>query len=200
MSVTGIASSILSAISGSHNQQTNSQKVQSEFQQLGQDLQSGNLTQAQSDFVTLSQNVPGLSQSSTTATSTSATSGSPIAQAFAQLGQDLQSGNLQAAQQDYTTVQQDVQQSAGQQVGGHHHHHHAEGSQGSSSSASSSQTNPIVQAFSQLEQTLQAGNLSGAQSAFSTLQNDLQQIGGFVASGSSQTAAAAASGNLNVTA
>jgi outer membrane protein assembly factor BamD (BamD/ComL family) len=199
MSVIGIASNILSAISGSHNQQTNFQQVQSEFQQLGQDLQSGNLTQAQSDFVTLSQNVPGLSQNSTSATSTSATNSSPIAQAFAQLGQDLQSGNLQAAQQDYTTVQQDAQQSAGQQVGGHHHHHHAESSQGSSSSASS-QTNPIVQAFSQLEQTLQAGNLSGAQSAFSTLQNDLQQIGGFVASGSSQTAAAAASGNLNVTA
>jgi len=32
-------------------------KYESEFQQLGQDLQSGNLTQAQSDFTTLSQNL-----------------------------------------------------------------------------------------------------------------------------------------------
>ncbi|MBZ5698028.1 MAG: hypothetical protein LAN18_05720 [Acidobacteriia bacterium] len=197
MSVTGIASSILAAISGSQSYQTRTQQIQSEFQQLGQDLQSGNLTQAQSNFTKLSHNVPGLNQDSTT---TTGTNNNPIAQAFARLGQDLRSGNLTAAQQDYTTVQQDVQQNAGQQqVRGHHHHHHAESSQDSSSS-SSQQTNPIVQAFRQLEQTLlQAGNLSGAQSAFSALQNDLQQIGGFITTGSSSTAASTATGSLNVT-
>jgi len=60
-----------------------------------------------------------------------------------------------------------------------------------------------VQAFSTLAQDLQAGNLSGAQSAFATLQNDLQQIGGFVTTGSSGASGAAAlpiSGSLNVTA
>ena len=121
------------------------------------------------------------------------------AQAFTQLAHDLQSGNLSAAQQDFTTLQQDAQQKPSQQVGGHHHHHHqTESSQAASSSSSSQQTNPINQAFGQLEQTLQAGNLQGAQSAFSTLQNDLQQIGGFITSGSSNTGAPAATSGLNV--
>jgi len=206
MSVTGIASNILSAISGSQNYQSKSQQIQSEFAQLGQDLQSGSLSAAQSDFATLSQNLPGASQNSTAATTTSAatTSNSPIAQAFAQLGQDLQSGNLTGAQQLYTSIQQDVQQNTqqnanSQQVGGHHHRHHTESSQASSSS-SSSQTNPVVQAFGQLAQSLQSGNLSGAQSAFSALQTDLQQIGGFVSSGASSTAASTVTGGLDVTA
>jgi len=122
---------------------------------------------------------------------------------FQQLGQDLQSGNLQAARQDYAKLQQDVQEISSQQVGGHHHHQqHAESAQ-SSSSSSSQQSNSITQAFGILAQDLQAGNLSGAQSAFATLQNDLQQIGGFLAGGSSGTSSAAApsgAGSLNVTA
>jgi outer membrane protein assembly factor BamD (BamD/ComL family) len=122
---------------------------------------------------------------------------------FQQLGQDLKSGNLQAAQQDFTNLQQDLQQNTSQQVGGHHHrHHHAERSQ-SSSSSSSQQANPIVQAFSTLAQDLQSGNLAGAQSAFATLQNDLQQIGGFLTAGSngtSSTAVVSSAGSLNVTA
>jgi outer membrane protein assembly factor BamD (BamD/ComL family) len=121
---------------------------------------------------------------------------------FQQLGQDLKSGNLQAAQQDFTNLQQDLQQNISQQVGGHHHHHHAESSQ-SSSSSSSQQANPIVKAFSTLAQDLQAGNLSGAQSAFATLQNDLQQIGGLLtagSSGTSSTAVPSSTGSLNVTA
>jgi outer membrane protein assembly factor BamD (BamD/ComL family) len=210
MSITGIASNILSSLYGAQSPQNQFQQVQNEFQQLGQALQSGNLSQAQSDFATLSQNVPGLGGStasaSTAAASTTPTTNAantnPIAQAFAQLGQDLQSGNLTAAQQDYATIQQDVQQNAGQQVGGHHHHHHHGGSSqnSSSTSSSSSQANPIDQAFSQLAQTLQSGNLSGAQSAFAALQNDLEQIGGFVTSGGSSTAAATASSGLNVVA
>jgi outer membrane protein assembly factor BamD (BamD/ComL family) len=117
---------------------------------------------------------------------------------FQQLGQDLQSGNLQEAQQDFTNLQQDVQQSAGQQVGSHHHHHHVGGSQNSPQ-----QANPIAQAFSTLAQDLQAGNLSGAQSAFAALQTDIQQIGGFLPTGPGGSSGAIASlgaGNLNVSA
>jgi outer membrane protein assembly factor BamD (BamD/ComL family) len=192
------------------------QQIKTEFQQLGQDLQSGNLTQAQSDYATLSQNFPGASQSTaatTNAAATAATAGvtttaattsnNPVAQAFTQLGLDLQSGNLQAAQQDYTNLQQNVQQNATQQVGGHHHHHHHAESSQSSSSSSSQQANPIAQAFDTLAQDLQAGNLSGSQSAFATLRNDLQQIGGFLPAGSggtSSTTAPASTGSLNVTA
>ena len=199
MSVTGISSSILSTLSGLQNQQSPFQQIKSEFQQLGQDLQSGNLNQAQSDFTTLSQNLSNVFQggtnAATTAANTTAATTSPILQAFNQLGQDLQSGNLQAAQQDFTNIEQDAQQ-ASAQVGGHHHHHHAESSQ---DIFSSQQSNPIVQAFSQLAQSLQSGNLQGAQQSYSALQSDLQQIGGFTSSGASTpSSTASGSGGLNI--
>ncbi len=193
MSVTGIASSILSTLSGSQDQQSRFQQIRREFQQLGQDLQSGDLTKAQSDFTTLSQNLSGANQSDTSATN-------PASQVFSQLGQDLQSGNLQVAQQGFTTLQQDLQQNAAQ-VGGHRHRHHHQAG-GSENPSSGQGTNSIVQAFSQLAQTLLAGNLQGAQQAFSTLQTDLQQIGGLITSGSGSTGSTTAqttSGNLNVT-
>jgi len=207
MSIIGILASNLFAAGAAQNTQSSQnapskfQQIKAEFQQLGQDLLSGNLTQAQSDFATLSQNFPGASQSTATSANAAATaSNNPLLQAFAQLGQDLQSGNLQGAQQDFTNLQQDLQQVSSQQVGRHHHHHHhAESSQ----STSSQQANPIAQAFSTLAQDLQAGNLSGAQSAFATLQNDLQQIGGLLPAGSngtSSTAVPSSAGSLNVTA
>jgi hypothetical protein len=219
MSISGIASSILSGFTGSHHVQTKFEQIRDEFKQLGQDLQAGNLSQAQQDFTALSQNLPSVSQSSAsqvasqvssaTGATGSATSSSALLQEFNQLGQALQSGNLQAAQQDYTAIQQTAQQNAGtvqsnaQQVGGHHHlhHHHVESSEGTSSSASSStqQTNAIDQAFSQLAQTLQSGNIQGAQQAFTALQADLQQIGGFVTSASAGSGSTAV-GSLNVSA
>jgi outer membrane protein assembly factor BamD (BamD/ComL family) len=139
--------------------QAKAQKIQSEFQQLGQDLQAGSLTQAQSDFSTLSQNVLGSVQNN-----------SSLAQAFSALGSALQSGNVSAAQKAYTTLQQDVQQ-----VGeGHHHHHHA----GSSSQSSTSSTESTLgQLFSSLGSALTSGNLSAAQTAYSTLTQDLSQLG-----------------------
>lgn len=208
MSIIGILSSNLFAVGAAQNTQSAQstpskfQQIKTEFQQLGQDLQSGNLTQAQSDFATLSQNFPGAGQSSA-ATANAPNGNGSVAQAFTQLGQDLQSGNLKAAQQDYANLQQDVQQNDGQQVGRHHghHHHHTESAQ--SSSPSSQQSNPIAQAFGTLAQDLQAGNLSGAQSAFATLQNDLKQIGGFLPGGSSGASSASvpsSTGSLNVSA
>jgi outer membrane protein assembly factor BamD (BamD/ComL family) len=210
------------------------EQIKEQFQQLGQDLQSGNLTQAQTDYATLSKEFPGANPAGTTAAATAAvaTTAAPTAattaaattatttttptttgtasgaQQFAQLGQDLQSGNLHAAQQDYMNLQQTAQQNGAQQVGGHHrgHHHHGGGSEAASSTPATSQTNPISQAFGTLSQDLRAGNLSGAQSAFATLQNDLQQIGGFVSSGAnsaSPTSSASGSstgGTLNVSA
>lgn len=161
------------------------EQIKTEFQQLGQDLQTGNLTQAQQDYATLSQDLPGKIQASA----------SPASQAFAQLGKDLQAGNLQAARQDYLTVEHDAARAAGD-----HRHHQASELQKSSLS---SQSDSVAQALGQLGQTLQAGNLLGAQSAFAILQNDLQQIGGFLAGATHGMSAPAASpriGGLNVTA
>jgi hypothetical protein len=185
MSVIGIASSILSTLSGTQNQQPQQNpflQIRSEFKQLGQDLQAGNLAQAQSDFSTLAQNLSSVLQNNT---STAANSANPVVQAFAKLGQDLQLGNLQAAQQDFTTIQQDTSQNTAQ-VSGHHHHH----VENSSNSSSSQQSSSLAQDFSQLANSLQSGNVAAAQSAFATLQNDIQQIGG--------TGVPATAGSVNV--
>jgi outer membrane protein assembly factor BamD (BamD/ComL family) len=156
MLLSGIASSSLQF--NPQNVQTQVQQVQQEFQQLGQDLQSGNLSAAQSDFASLT--------SSQQSTFLQPPSGSPIAQSLNQLSQDLQSGNLSGAQADYKAIQQDFQS---QSLRGHaHHHHHGEGA---------SQSNPLSQLFQQLGQSLQSGNLSAAQQAYSTLAQDLPQFG-----------------------
>jgi hypothetical protein len=65
----------------------------------------------------------------------------------------------------YRTIQNDVQNQSSQVH--HHHHHHSGGNE----------QNSISQTFSQLGQALQSGNLSAAQQAYSTLQQDFQQFG-----------------------
>ena len=85
MSVAGISSTSF------YNPQSVSNKMQQvrqEFQQLGQDLQSGNLSAAQADFATLQQLSP---QANSTSSSPST---NPIAQEFNQLSQDLNPGTL----------------------------------------------------------------------------------------------------------
>jgi hypothetical protein len=167
------------------------QQIQSEFQQLGQDLQAGNLTQAQQDYATLSQNLPNTQTGPTSGTTAAtANSSNPIAQAFTALAQDLQSGNISGAQQDYATIQQDSQR---QQQGSspvHHHHHHGGGGGG--------------QQGSQISSALQAGNPSSAQTAFAALQQDLEQFsaGGSIGStsGSSPSSTSTSGSGLNGTA
>jgi len=152
MSLAGIFSSNL--FSYQNQSVNNNQQFKQDFAQLGQDLESGNLTAAQSDMATLEQLKPQ---------ATTSTENNPVAQAFNQLSQDLQSGNVSAAQQDYTTLQQDIQNHVAQT----HHHHHGGGGESSQ----------ISQLFQQLGQDLQSGDISSAQKAYTTLQQDLQQFG-----------------------
>jgi hypothetical protein len=179
MSIAGIASNS-NLFQNSVVQQTQNrfQQIQSQFQKLGQDLQSGNLTQAQSDFSALSQELPnggqfGASGATSAASATSSTSSSPILQAFQSLGKDLQSGNLSAAQQDFATIQQSAQQS---QASGHAHHGHHHHIGGDSGSTSISPVSTLQQDFTSLGSDLQSGNLSSAQQAYASLQSDLQQF------------------------
>jgi len=162
MSTSGITSSMSSQF----------EQFQQEFKQLGQDLQSGNLSSAQSDFATIENTLEQTGSASTSQ------SNSPIAQAFNQLAQDLQAGNLSAAQNDYSTIQQDMKSQASHS----HHHHHAGGSQESQAS----------QLFTQLGQDLQSGNLSNAQSDFSSLQQLLQS------NTSTSTSTGSATGALSI--
>jgi len=179
MSVSGISSSSLFDYN-TQSVQNKMQQFRQEFQQLGQDLQSGNLSAAQSDFATLQQ--PGPQTNSTS----SLQSSNPIVQAFNQLAKDLQSGNTSAAQQDYKTIQQDFQNQATQ---GHHHHHHHGGGGGSGASA-------ISQLMNQLGQELQSGNVSTAQQTYNSLLQDFQQF--TQTNGLSTTPASSLSGSNSV--
>jgi hypothetical protein len=156
MSVTGITSSFLQSYN-TQNTRNKFQQIQTEFQQLGQDLQSGNLSQAQADFATLSQQLPTAQQQ---------TGASPIAQGFQALAKDLQAGNLSAAQQDFAAIKEAAQERSTQRP--HHHHGHHGG-------ADQPQSNTLSQAFGALGQALQSGTLSSAQQAYATLQQDLLQ-------------------------
>jgi outer membrane protein assembly factor BamD (BamD/ComL family) len=209
MSVSGISgSNVFALVQAEKNQASQSQstqnsqnpfrQVQDEFTQLGQDLQSGNLTQAQQDFTALSSAISSLQGGPGTLQTGSGGSGSSrlssIQQAFNSLQQDLQAGNVTGAQQDFGALQQALQSGGG---GRGHHRHHGGGN--------SQETSAIQQDFNALGQSLQSGNLTGAQTSFAQLQQDLQQFtaGGSSGSSSSSTSGAStpsAGSTLNVTA
>ena len=98
MFVLGAASaSLLSHIFDGHKSQSSQsrfQQIQNEFQQLGEDLQSGNLTQAKKDFTTLLEDIPSAQQNNKT----------PTAKAFGTLGQAPRSQSLSAGQQAIPTA------------------------------------------------------------------------------------------------
>lgn len=103
MSVSAISAGSLAsaqAIQTTSGDQNRLQKFRQDFQQIGEDLQSGNVAGAQAAFANIPK--PGRGQ-------TSSQPGAPIEQAFGQLGQNLQSGNVAAAEQDYTKIQQAVE-------------------------------------------------------------------------------------------
>jgi outer membrane protein assembly factor BamD (BamD/ComL family) len=127
------------------------QQVQQDYAQLGQALQSGNLTNAQSAYSALAQELQtqDASSSNTTTTGSASTSDDPISTDFSALGQALSSGNLTQAQGAFSQLQGDVKtaeqanaaqsQTAPTQTH-HHHHHHGGGGSASSTSSSSSST------------------------------------------------------------
>jgi hypothetical protein len=85
-------------------------------------------------------------------------------QQFQQLGQELQSGNLSSAQQDYSNIEQDFQSQDTQ---------HGRCCRGGSGEEDQNQ---ISQTFQQLGQELQFGDLSGSQQAYGSLQQELQAL------------------------
>jgi hypothetical protein len=161
MSVSGILSSVVSSILSPqiHAAQSNGHQFQQEFQRLGEDLQTGNLSAAQSDFATLQQNTPSGSPLSNAGSSTQ--DSNSLTNAFSQLSQDLQAGNLSGAQSDFAAIQQDFQSR-----GAHGRHHRDAGAESST----------VRQEFQQLGQALQSGNLANAQQAYTSLQQDFQQF------------------------
>jgi hypothetical protein len=149
------------------------------FNAVGAALTAGNLAGAQAAFATLTSKQSGtadsvssdaatVSLSSTAAaSSTPADSQSSIYQQLqtyrqerkadvAQLGQDLQSGNLSAAQSDFATLT-------------------ALGESGPNKNGQTFARADRNQDFQAIGSALQSGDLAGAQSAFATLQTSLTQ-------------------------
>ena len=155
MIVSGILSSAAVSL-GAHIFQNRMQKLKQEFQQLGKDLQAGNLSAAQADFATLQK------MQQQPPTSPSAQSTSTLAQDSNQLTADLKAGNTPAAQRDWAKVQKDIQTQP--PTARHHHHHHGGGTD--------SQTS---QMFSQLGTALQSGDLSAAQQAYAAMLQNFRQ-------------------------
>jgi len=156
--------------------QSKSHKFKQDFEQLGQDLQSGNVTRGQADLTALQSDISSPQVSPSTPNLNS--------QTLSQLSQDLQSGNLTAAQSDYASLQQSLLQGSGN---GHHAHSHAHGAGGGA-------LNQAQQELTQLGQALQAGNLSAAQQAYTALQSDPGSIAAF---GANASAGAGSAVNLS---
>jgi hypothetical protein len=114
VSTSGITSSLFSQILGSPS---TANQFATDLNQLGQDLQSGNLSAAQSDFVTLSQDAQDGATASTQANTQNGITTSLLAEVASspgsttsfvdelnQIGTDLQGGNLSAAQGDLLSL------------------------------------------------------------------------------------------------
>jgi hypothetical protein len=110
VSTSGITSSLLSQIAGSPSSLN---QFVTDFNQLAEDLQSGNLSAAQEDYVTLSEDALNGVTSATTSTSSSGltatllsdvTSSQSSETSFVselnQLGSDLENGDLTSSQED----------------------------------------------------------------------------------------------------
>ena len=171
MSIDAISSS--SSSSQTSAMQTNFLQIRKLLEQLGQALQSGDLSGAQKAFASLQQLLP--SSSVNQAQNTQQTDQSTFTTDLNALGQALQSSDLSKAQDAFAKLLQDMQ--SAQKV----HHRKADDLQNSVSSSNSStdsnQTNGIQANFqqmstyfNQLGQALQSGDLSGAQKAFASLQ------------------------------
>jgi hypothetical protein len=125
-------SAILAAQTSVYQPPNSQSSFRQAFGALADAINSGNLADAQQAYSALSQ-----LQSSGQGTSTNPNS--PLAQALSQIGQDLQSNNLQAAQQVLSSLQQ---------AGHHHHHGHHGGSESSGGSAASATSSSASSASS----------------------------------------------------
>jgi hypothetical protein len=118
-----------STLNQAYNLQSTNQPQNTEFQQLTQALQSGNMTTAQKAFSALTSSMTGSGLQSV-----------QLTQDLNALGSALQSGNLSGAQSAYSSVQQNLQSS--NPSAAHHHRMHGGGGSHSLTSGFPDSTDP----------------------------------------------------------
>lgn len=179
LSTTGITSSLLSQITSTPS--TANQLV-TDLNLLSQDLQGGNLSAAQEDYVTLSQDAlngvtsaaAGSSASGITVNllsdiSSSSTSSSAFVSELNQLGSDLQTGNLGSAQSDMLSLDSTALNAASGAGP-------SNGSNGASSAVTSSAAVSSSADSKQLIQAIVQGMAAGDNSDVSSAMSELASI------------------------
>jgi hypothetical protein len=175
VSTSGITSSLLAQILEAPS---TANQFTSDLNQLAQDLQSGNLSAAQQDYVTLSQDAQNGAGSSTantsasgittnllsTIASSSSDSGSFTSE-LNQLGSDLQNGDLTSAQQDLLALDSTALNAASAVNAG------ASGDSGAANSASASpnESPVLIQAILQGLETGDGSAVSGGLSQLAAI-------------------------------
>lgn len=162
-------------------------RIRQDLGALKSDLQSGNLSQAQTDFATLLDDAPGLKNE--LASGTAAASSSSQASALGSLSSALQAGDVTGASTALTSLQQTL----GAMHHHHHRHDHDDAVAGATGSANASMLQTDVQS---LAGALQTGNLSAAQTAFAQLQKDDPNVANALAQAAGATPTTGATNTL----
>jgi len=152
MSISSIASSSVYQSSFTNPFQT----VKKDFKNINSALQSGDLSAAQTAFSAF--------QTDSSAINGNNNSSNPMSQDIQGLGSALKSGSLTDAQQAFSKIQSDMK--------GHGKFARQQMELQSSLSSGSDTGNTIKQDFNNLSTALSSGNLTDAQKAFATLQQD----------------------------
>jgi len=183
MSISPLSSSLVSDLSQQHRQNP-FQEIRQDFEQLAGALQSGDLSDAQSAYSSIQQLLQSYQGSSNTSAGSSGTStANTVQNDFAALGQALQSGDLTQAQSAFSQLQTDVQSARQARDNGSTNttpqaeDQYVPSSYNTATSSTSQELTPaqqVQQDYAQLAGALQSGNLTGAQSAFTALQQALQ--------------------------
>ncbi len=177
----------ISNISSTQSYQSMFQPIKTDLKQLATNLKAGDLTQAQSDYATLTNDISAAQLQSN----------DKLTQDLSALGAALKAGNLADAQAAFKTLAHDLRQS------GRMHHNRLDPRDGGpqpTDSAAAPARDPIAQAFKALKNALQSGDINSAQEAYSTLQQVLEQFGLNADAVTSDSAAAPTPGsNLNLT-
>ena len=111
MSLAGIAATSFFSGAFAPSGPAKLEQARQEFQQLGQDLQTGNLARAQTDFKNLRQDAGSVTHHHYSYLHANGETGqNSITRVLDQLGQALQVGNLSTAKQSYASLVEDFQQ------------------------------------------------------------------------------------------
>lgn len=149
-----------------------------DFQSLASSLQSGDLSGAQQAYSAMESTFPSANSPISAASSTATSSGgaaSSVQQEFAALGQDLSSGNLTQAQQDFTQLQDDFQAAISQNGGSVPDDYGSNGSSQSSAAQSNGSSSGDLMSLLASNLLAQYGSPNGTNS--STTSNILNLIG-----------------------